>query len=175
MANELIRNFEPILYFHKDETFFPSDAKRYMEHCHLWRAEKPFDDRSSWGGKGTPFPRNPMIGSGGIAAAQNEVQQPGQADDTYIGQQQGLEFPFFSADNEERFLELSGWEASDGAPSHLVSQATKNSHAHLGSLAQLYQPPNGERSGAKSQSILVSRRGIQCRSLATAGCRSKIY
>ena len=150
MANELIRKFEPILYFHKDETFFPSDAKRYMEHCHLWRAEKPFDDRSSWGGKGTPFPRKAMIGSGRIAAAQNEVQQPGQPDDTYIGEQQDLQFPFYSADNEERFLDLSGWEASDGAPSHLVSQATKNSHTHLASLAQLYNHQTASQPALKA-------------------------
>ena len=26
----LIRRFEPVLYLHKDERFFPSDAKRYI-------------------------------------------------------------------------------------------------------------------------------------------------
>ena len=34
----LVQRFEPLLHFHKDERFFPSDAKRYMEHSELWSA-----------------------------------------------------------------------------------------------------------------------------------------
>jgi hypothetical protein len=152
MANELIRNFEPILYFHKDETFFPSDAKRYMEHCALWQAEKPFDNQTSWGGKTNQFPRAPMIPLGKIAAAKNEVRPPqqGQPGDTYLGEQQGLAFPFFSADDEERFLDLAGWEGIGGVPSHDVSQASKNAHAHLGILAQLYNHPNASNPALKA-------------------------
>jgi hypothetical protein len=66
-AFELARRFEPILYFHREEKFFPSDAKRYLERCALWQAESPFDVKDSWGGKGKPFPRSPMIPSGQIA------------------------------------------------------------------------------------------------------------
>jgi hypothetical protein len=32
---DVIRRFEPILYFHRDERFFPSDAKCYMQRCAL--------------------------------------------------------------------------------------------------------------------------------------------
>ena len=53
------------------EKFFPSDAKRYIEHAALWTAQDPDDDRNGWGGKpGDPFPRNPTVagnGSGGCS------------------------------------------------------------------------------------------------------------
>jgi hypothetical protein len=45
----LLRRFEPILYFHKDERFFPSDAKRYAEKSALWSTTTNHpDDKSSW-------------------------------------------------------------------------------------------------------------------------------
>ena len=42
-ALELAKRFEPILYFHAAEKFFPSNAKRYIEMCALWRAQSQFD------------------------------------------------------------------------------------------------------------------------------------
>jgi hypothetical protein len=78
---QLVRRFEPILYFHPDEKFFPSDAKRYLEHCALWRAQPPFDQKDSWGGKGQPFDRKPLVEYGRIAAFNGEVRQG----DTYLG------------------------------------------------------------------------------------------
>src|SRR5262249_56665627 len=69
----LVRRFAPILYFHRGENFFPSDAKRYLEHCALWRAQPPFDDKNSWGGIGSPFPRAPLVEAGKIAALAGEA------------------------------------------------------------------------------------------------------
>ena len=46
--NDVIRAFEPILYFAQGERFFPSDCKRYLERCALWNAVAPFDDHNSW-------------------------------------------------------------------------------------------------------------------------------
>jgi hypothetical protein len=44
-----------------------------VEHCALWRAEGPFDDKNSWGGTaGAPFDRMPEIAKGKIAAIQGE-------------------------------------------------------------------------------------------------------
>ena len=64
---DLVRRFEPILYFNRLNPFFPSDAKRYVEHCALWRAVVPFDAKDSWGAApGTPFPRTPRIAHGKI-------------------------------------------------------------------------------------------------------------
>ena len=37
-AETLARQFEPVLFVSADERFFPADAKRYVEHCALWRA-----------------------------------------------------------------------------------------------------------------------------------------
>ncbi len=39
----LAKRFEPILYFHAAEKLFPSNAKRYIEMCALWKAQSPFD------------------------------------------------------------------------------------------------------------------------------------
>ena len=44
----LARRFEPVLFFHTAERFFPSDAKRYVEQCALWKALTPFDAKGSW-------------------------------------------------------------------------------------------------------------------------------
>jgi hypothetical protein len=133
MANEVVdlaRRFEPILQFHPQEKFFPSDAKRYIEHCALWKAERPFDSKGSWGGKGRPFPRNPMIAHEKVAASKDEVRQG----DTFLGAQQGSVFPFL-VDNqdEERFLELAGWKDAAG-----VTQSSKNPYANRQKVEQLY-------------------------------------
>ena len=54
-ALKLAERFEPILYFHAAEKFFPSNAKRYIEMCALWRAQSQFDVKDLWGGKGCAF------------------------------------------------------------------------------------------------------------------------
>jgi hypothetical protein len=127
---KLIRRFEPILFFHPQERFFPSDAKRYLERCALWKAEAPFNTKDSWGGKGSPFPRAPMIAHGNIAAIQTETQ-PGE---TFLGEPQGASFPFLITNNvEERFLEMNGWQDA-----LTVTDASENRFAALDSLAASY-------------------------------------
>ena len=70
----LIRRFEPVLYFHMRERFFPSDAKRYVEHAALWASRMAFDDKNNWGGMpGDAFPRQPMVPAGTLAAAAGEA------------------------------------------------------------------------------------------------------
>ncbi len=96
----LVRRFEPILYFGPGESFFPSDAKRYLEHCALWRAQAPFDNKNSWGGTGTPFPRSPLVAHGKIAGLESEVR-PG---DTFLGDAVLTPLP-----GDEQFLDLAGW------------------------------------------------------------------
>ncbi|HEX6708740.1 MAG TPA: hypothetical protein VF068_00285 [Rubrobacter sp.] len=133
MANEVVdlaRRFEPILHFHPQEKFFPSDAKRYLEHCALWKAESLFDEKGAWGGKGRPFPRNPLIAHNKIAASNDEIR-PG---DTFLGAQQGSAFPFLvDNQNEERFLELAGWKDAAG-----VTQTSQNRYANRQKVEQLY-------------------------------------
>jgi hypothetical protein len=128
MSIELIRRFEPILFFHKKETFFPSDAKRYLEHCELWRAKKPFADKTSWDKK---------LAAGKIAAAKgDEVLQPG---DTYLGSPEGTTFPYLGTNSEEEyFLNPSGWTNAGGGHVSIVTPNTKNRFAALKQLADLY-------------------------------------
>jgi hypothetical protein len=128
MSIELIRRFEPILYFHKEEIFFPSDAKRYLEHCELWRAKKPFRDKTSWGKR---------LSAGKIAAAKGEEDlQPG---DIYLGIMEGTTFPFLGTNAEEQlFLNPSGWTNAGGEHETVVTPSTKNQFAALQRLADLY-------------------------------------
>lgn len=130
MSIELIRRFEPILFFHKDETFFPSDAKRYLEHSELWKAHAPFTNKTLW---------RRMIEANGIAAAKDEVSQPGQADDTYLGIHNGLTFPLLVSNaQEEPFMNLSGWTNTDGTLETEVIPPSRNQYASLQRLADIY-------------------------------------
>ena len=122
----LVRRFEPILFFHPGETWFPSDAKRYVESCALWNAQKPFDVKSSWGGDSTkPFPRVPDIKKGGIAAVNGE---PGM----FLG--------FAPPDTPERtmFLELGGWKNGGGTDEPDVTAGSHNAYASRGKITSLY-------------------------------------
>lgn len=135
MADEvidLVRRFEPILFFHPQEQSLPSDAKRYMERCALWQAERLFDQKDSWGGKGKPFPRKPLIEHGKIAAsnASGEIR-PG---DTYLGTKQGSVFPFLIDNGEQRFLELGGWKDSP-----VVTDRTVNRYSNREAVEKLYR------------------------------------
>jgi hypothetical protein len=91
----LIRRFEPILHFDAAEASYPSDAKRYLENCALWKTAKPYD-RTTW---------STLVPAGQLSGAPNE---PGR----FIGD------PANSVDTqvEERFLELGGWRDRSGVP-----------------------------------------------------------
>jgi hypothetical protein len=143
MANELLielaRRFEPILYFRRTENYFPSDAKRYVEHCALWKAERPYADKDSWGGKGQPFPRQPMIEHQKIAVFEHEVGPGG----TWLGKKTGTVFPFLTVNSDEtRFLELAEWDNSDPTVIAIltegVTSSSKNLSAALGEVRSLY-------------------------------------
>ena len=137
---ELVRRFEPILHLHTGEQFYPCDAKRYLEHCALWKAERPFNEKNSWGGKIKLFPRQPMIAHQKIAASNDEVQ----LGDTYLGEQQGSSFPFITdTANETRFLELAGWTRFDPEVIEGVEESSENRYASLRGVSDLYysEPP----------------------------------
>jgi hypothetical protein len=121
----LARRFEPICYFHKDEEFFPSDPKRYVERCALWRSDMPISEKESWGGKGMPFARSPVIAHGAIAAADGE---PG----TFLGTQ------LVESDSETRFLELNGWRDKAGATEPGVLATTANTYSNHAAIPALY-------------------------------------
>lgn len=131
----LARRFEPILFFHPDEKWFPSDAKRYIENCALWRAESPIDQKDSWGGKGQPFDRTPLIAQGQIAAVQGDTG-------TFLGTLPPV------PPGEDRFLELEGWKNKAGAPEPKVTQGSVNSYANREAIATLYN--NADNAGGKA-------------------------
>src|SRR5262245_56259373 len=100
----LVRRFEPLLHFHQEERFFPSDAKRYLEHSELWPAVGNLSvnlgiqrtQKDNWGSLSGDH-RIPMIARGAVSA---EAGEPG----TFIGTT-----GTFVADGqfEERFLNLA--------------------------------------------------------------------
>ena len=129
----LVRRFEPVLHFHNDERFFPSDAEKYMQQCALWRAERPLDQKDSWGGKGTTFPRQAMIEQYFLATSDDPAKmEPGNI---YIGQKVGTDFPFLTNNStEERFLTYNGWVDGEGN----VDATTDNRHAALDIIESFY-------------------------------------
>ena len=94
----IVRQFEPILFFDPAEAAFPSDAKRYLEHCALWKASAtPFNNQQSW-----PIDNQhswqKLVPAGQLSAAAGE---PGK----FIGDAVNS----LDTAAEERFLELGGW------------------------------------------------------------------
>ncbi len=124
---QLIRDFEPVLFFfggdatRPEERFFPSDAKRYLERCALWKATTPFLTPSDWG-------NNPVVDAGKLGALPNEG-------DVFLGK--GLPngpFEFLVTSNEQEcFLDLAGWRAP-GSPFPAA-----NRYANLDRIAELYR------------------------------------
>jgi hypothetical protein len=117
----IVRRFEPILHFHPTERFFPSDAKRYMERCALWRViGSKRDAKNTWGGsESRPFPRNPTIPRTQIAALAGEGG-------TFIG-------TFDNDTADELFLDFKGWREHAG-----VTSDSKNNYTNIDEIALFY-------------------------------------
>ncbi|UXA16309.1 hypothetical protein [Mycobacterium sp. SMC-4] len=113
----LIERFEPILFFHESEKYFPSDAKRFVERAALWAARLPGDDKAGWGGA-------PTVAATGLAAVDGE---PGEF---RFGEELG--------GNDHRFLELGGWKDSNGSHEDGVSAQTTNRYSDRGPVDTLY-------------------------------------
>jgi hypothetical protein len=114
----LIRKFEPILFFDAAEASFPSDAKRYLEHCALWKTTKPYD-KSTWAR---------LVPAGQLSAGAGEpgkaIGDPANTVDTLV---------------EERFLELGGWRDRDGTPQSTVSSGKwPNAYANRDEIRSRY-------------------------------------
>jgi hypothetical protein len=94
--SDLIRAFEPILFFADGERFFPSDCKRYLERCALWNAIDPFDQNSSWRRNVSGSFPAPLIQHGQVSGRPDE---PG----TFLGTKQGGHFHFCSTAGPMKF------------------------------------------------------------------------
>ena len=117
-VEELVRKFEPILFFDEQEESFPSDAKRYIEHCALWRAADPFDTKSSW---------EQLVKAGQLAALDGE---PGRF----------LLDPLntLGLRTDERFLELGGWRDISGTPQPAITPQSSHPFANRDEIHSLY-------------------------------------
>ncbi|KUI34709.1 hypothetical protein AU195_09320 [Mycobacterium sp. IS-1496] len=124
----LARRFEPVLFFHPDEAFYPSDAKRFVEAAQLWTATAPFDSPGRWGGPpGTPFPRQPEVPAGQLRGLPTEGG-------TFLGGP-GL---LTAGPNDERFLALGGWKDKDEVHHTGVFLGKVNVYADRGETADRY-------------------------------------
>lgn len=125
----LIRRFEPVLFFHPQESFFPVDAKRYVEHAALWAAKPAFDDKRNWGGMlGDPFPRLPLVPAGKLAAIDGE-------DGEFLGQPNYL----LDSERDERFFELGGWKDKSATHEAGVLAYSTNCYADRGEIFERYR------------------------------------
>jgi len=125
--NDLIRAFEPILYFADGERFFPSDCKRYLERASLWSAVTPFDNKDSWHTSAPGALSQPIIPPKQVSGRSGE---PG----TFLGESQSGSFPFlFASGPEEGFLDLTGW-----ADSPNITTLSENRFANLTALDAVY-------------------------------------
>jgi hypothetical protein len=124
----LVRRFEPVLFFHPEEAFFPVDAKRYIEHAALWAATSSYDDKNNWGGNlGDPFPRKPMVMAGKLGAVDGE-------NDEYLGKAEYL----VDGAGVERFLELGGWKTKLETPEADVTSGSGNIYADRKTINDQY-------------------------------------
>lgn len=128
MAAKLAKQFEPILLFHRDESFGPIDPKWYLERCALWRTTSAFDAKTNW-------QQPPAIAKRLIAAEQGANEIAGGK--TWIGAA-GADFgieplPQGEAPPEtDLFLEFLGWEPIATPP---VTARTNNRHPTLAANA----------------------------------------
>ena len=116
----LAAQFEPVVFFHSSEKFFPSDAKSYIEKCGLWGAATPFDAKASWGSA----PLIPNV----------KIETTPSAAPTYLGSAVNL------VDNPgaERFFDLSGWKDAAGVAEQTVTATSKNTYSNRNAVAALY-------------------------------------
>jgi hypothetical protein len=160
---DLVRRFEPILYFHPEEKFFPSDAKSYIEHSALWK--------STVGNDGMLVPAQPIIQKKQIAAFENEKE----AGQTFLGETQ-FNATFFLA--PDCFLELAGWTPSAGS-----METIENRYSSMKEVARLYDPEaNGENALIKSRFWyhaelfdVVRLRGLMTRQVIDGLDMSKVF
>ena len=117
---DLIRRFEPVLFFHPDERFFPSDAKRYVENSTIWTVEgAKADDKINWGGSGPGhFPRHPKFRPP-IAALAGEAGSPVDA--------------ALGGGVVESFLSFAGWDGGN-----VVLADSTNAYANLDAMVDRY-------------------------------------
>ena len=116
----LAAEFEPVMFFHLSEKFFPSDAKSYIEKCGLWGALAPFDAKASWG-------TAPLIANGSIKTMDSTAA-------TYLGLAGNLVYN----PRSERFFDLSRCKYAAVTAEPTVTATSKNTYSERDDVAALY-------------------------------------
>ena len=111
----LIHSYEPVLFFAPGERLFPSDVKRYVERCALYKATLPADP--TW-------QEPPELAADTIVVTTSEAV----AGTSFLGDPTFLKEP----GTEEFFLSLFGWRESD-APS------APDAYANVEAIVQAYE------------------------------------
>jgi hypothetical protein len=126
--DKLIRRFEPILFLHENEKFYPVNAQRFVESANLWStaAGSP-SGKASWGSGpstgGATFPRTPT--------AMKVSTVAGELGTFYLG----------SLDAEASagsFLELGGWNNAMLVHESGVDDTTDNVYSDRDGIDVLY-------------------------------------
>lgn len=83
---KLSKLYEPILYFHPEETHLPIHPEQFMIESAMWCNKPPRNDRKSWGNcehkTNDPFPRSPLIPLGSLSVDPDDLDSNTQV---YIG------------------------------------------------------------------------------------------
>jgi len=124
---QLIKAYEPILYFHKDEKFTPVKPEVYMQNSALWCSQpggpESRHDKNNWDaceGEVEGFPREPLLEKGAISVnpiddGTNDSDGDG-VNEWYLGHQADDGLMPFVISNDERslWLDNAAWQDSDG-------------------------------------------------------------
>ena len=115
----LAAQFEPVVFFHSSEKFFPSDAKAYIE------TMRPV-------GRGDTIRREGLMGM--PLVPKTKINTTDSTAPTYLG------LPGNLIDNPgaERFFDLSGWKDAAGMAEPTVTAGSKNTYSDRNAVAALY-------------------------------------
>jgi hypothetical protein len=128
----IARKYEPVLYFHLGERFFPCNPKVYLEHAALWTASPAFDQRQNWGKASSALFREPILGKNQISAMDTANELQGGR--TFLGSKADGNSFLVSTKDRELFLDLAGWEDSED-----VATGAENRFASLDRVEEKYK------------------------------------
>lgn len=143
---DMIKRYEPILYFHPDEQFSPIKPEEYIQHCALWHSQPVSSDKRDWGNKPDTgdFPRTPLIPRDCISINPHDDLEGAPDNNSvkkwYMGHVTpgGSRRPYLVSDEfRELFLDFGGWKG-DG---DLVNANTKNESSDKEAIIERISEP----------------------------------
>ena len=107
--NKIIEAYEPIVYFHPEERFFPVKPEAYLQASALWHSQPPSHKKEDWGNGGPGFPRTPDVEKGKLSV---NPADDGVGGKTYLGHTNpDGRTPFLTSNNDrELWLDMAAWK-----------------------------------------------------------------